>query len=361
MKRIVVSGYYGFQNSGDDAILHSICNDIKKTGENVQIIVLSNKPNLTKKEYGVDAIPRFNVKEVQKAIKQCDIFLLGGGTLLQNLTSSRSLYYYLGLLWFATKKKKKVILYGNGIGPIHGKWNKFVTKKIVNRVDMITLREHLSLEVLKHMNIKKPQISVTADPAFNIAVSKRSGGREILEKEGISIAENTVAIMFRSWENEEHYTKKMAKICDRIIDEYKYDILFIPMKFPADLIVGFEIMKKMRHEAKMVEKRYKEDEMIQILKEMKVVLAMRLHALIYAAITNVPMVGFCYDPKVEYYCNELDMPMIDDMQLISETEVMKYFSDIVKNYEAYKKKLAENTKEQQKLAKQNIEFLEELM
>jgi len=116
MKKILVSGYYGYQNSGDDAILHSICHDIKQLNIESEITVLSNQPHVTMSEYSVNAVDRFNLKKVIKQIKNCDVLVMGGGTLIQDLTSTRSLYYYLGIIWMAKFYKKKVMLYGNGIG-----------------------------------------------------------------------------------------------------------------------------------------------------------------------------------------------------------------------------------------------------
>ena len=69
-KRILISGYYGFDNSGDDAILKAIVKDINEKDNSIEIAVLSNNPIFTEKVYGIKAVNRFKMKDVIKAIKE---------------------------------------------------------------------------------------------------------------------------------------------------------------------------------------------------------------------------------------------------------------------------------------------------
>jgi polysaccharide pyruvyl transferase CsaB len=167
----LIVGYYGYSNSGDEAILSSICHDINQLEHKAKITVLSHNPESTINEYDVASCNRFNFFKVVKAIKCTDIVLMGGGSLLQDGTSSRSLYYYLFILKLASIFKKKVMLYANGIGPINKVFNRKMTTRIVNKVELITLRESLSLEQLQLLGINKPAIHVTADPVFNMEIS----------------------------------------------------------------------------------------------------------------------------------------------------------------------------------------------
>lgn len=360
MKNIVIAGYYGYQNSGDDAILHSICNDIKELQEDVTITVLSNQPDLTIREYPVKSVNRFSFGQVRQAIKQCDILLMGGGSLIQDITSTRSLYYYLTILWMAKLFRKKIILYGNGIGPITKWYNKPVCRVTLNKVDIITLREHFSLDVLKQLKIIKPIIEVTADPVFNLKIHEDMDLQDMLEMERIPQDQKLVGVMFRSWSHEESYTKKMAKICDRLIEEYNYHIVFIPLKHPTDIIVSNEIAKKMHHKATIIEHRYHEEKLIMFISKLHLVLSMRLHGIIYSALYKVPMIGFNYDPKVAYYANELKIPIVNDMLHIYEDEIMGYINEIEENYEQHQKVLEEQLIRLKKEAFKNREYLEKL-
>lgn len=361
MKKIVVAGYYGFRNSGDDAILHSICNDILKINIKTHIMVLSSQPEITMGEYPVKAINRFKIKEVIREIRSCDVLVMGGGSLIQDVTSTRSLYYYLSLLGIAIFFKKSTMLYGNGIGPILHKYNKPITSLILNRVNTITLREHLSKEILVQLGVKKPKITVTADPVFNLEMQEVVDTSEIYENEAIPKDKPLVGVLFRSWNHEESYTRKMAKVCDEIITTYGYHIVFIPMTFPGDLTVATEMMKRMEHKASVIQQHYNEEKLIGFMGEMRLILSMRLHGLIYGALKHVPIIGFNYDPKVEYYAKELDIPIVEDMQHIHVDKIMRLIEDIEGNRESVISQLELRVSELKQEAKRNREYLAEIL
>lgn len=334
MKRIVVVGYYGYYNSGDDAILTSICSDIKAIDSKAKITVLSNNPEATAHEYQVDAVYRFNFTQVTQVIREADILLLGGGSLLQDRTSTRSLYYYLFVVWYALRKKKKVLLYANGIGPIRKPLNRLATRLVVNRVDAITLREHLSKVQLDKMGIRKPWVEVTADPVYALPI-KAVDVSKVFEDEGIEMARPYVAVLFRSWHREDAYVRKMAKILDIISQEHDLDILLVPMKYPADLIVSGEINKHMKEKAYLLEEKYDVQTLIGILGGARFVMGMRLHGLLYASLMHKPMIGFSYDPKIAYYLEELKMPNAGRIEHFHVDEVAAQADHLLAHYDDY--------------------------
>ncbi len=361
MKKVLVAGYYGYQNSGDDAILHSICNDILSLDLDTSITVLSNQPQLTMREYPVHAVNRFGFRDVLREIRACDVLVMGGGSLIQDATSTRSLYYYLYLIWSAKFHNKKVMLYGNGIGPIHHLYNKSISKYILNKVDIITLREHLSKKILNRLGVKKPAIEITADPVFNLEIREDVGYKNIYDMEGIPTDKPLVGVMFRSWMYEESYTRKMAKICDAIIETYDYHIVFVPMKHPTDLVISLEILRKMKHSGTVISNRYNEEQLICFMGDFELILSMRLHALIYGALNNVPMLGFNYDPKVEYNAEELQISYVKSMRHIHVGHVMEQIKDIVQNKEAYKDELSQRVEKLKRQAKENRKYLQKLL
>lgn len=361
MKRVVVSGYYGFKNSGDDAILSSICADLRAISPDLAVTILSNTPEEVPAEYGFPAVHRFRLGQVVKALKNCDLLLMGGGSLLQDGTSSRSLYYYLGLIWLAKCFGARVILYANGIGPIRRRVNRWLTRQIVNKVDTITLREHLSLEVLTGLKITRPKIAVTADPVFNLKLDGSISAAGICQREGIDLERPIVGVMFRSWQQEEAYVKKMAALCDYLMETYGAQIVFVPMRFPADIRIAEDIQAKMRAAAVVIRHYYTAQEIIALIGQMKLVLSMRLHALIYAAVQGVPMMGFNYDPKVLYYVRELDVECVNHMHHIRLEEIEESIAAMMESPEAYRKKIAVNTARLKKEAKENRAYLAELL
>lgn len=361
MKKVLIAGYYGYQNSGDDAILHAICHDIEELSQEAEVMVLSHQPKMTEMEYKVKALDRFSFKSVINAMKKCDIFLMGGGNLLQDGTSSRSLYYYLGLIVLAKYYKKKIILYANGIGPIKKKYNKKITTWIINKVDMITLREHLSYEIIQEMNVYKPKIAVTADPVFNLKSSKVVSVEEIYRVNKIPTDKPLVGVLFRQWHYKAYYTEKIASICDHIVEKYGYNIVFIPMKHPADMVVCKDIASKMKQPSYQIKEHLHEDKMIAFIKDMRFILSMRLHGLIYGAMNKVPMIGFNYDPKVRHYINELNMQLVEDMSSINIQNVLEKIKQIEENYDVWVSVLEERVEALQEKALKNRVYLGELL
>ena len=98
MKEILISGYYGFKNSGDDALLQAIINGLDERGYKDNITVLSAMPADTAKAYGVRAVNRINVFSIIKHMKKAALLISGGGTLLQDGTSTKSLVYYISII-----------------------------------------------------------------------------------------------------------------------------------------------------------------------------------------------------------------------------------------------------------------------
>lgn len=332
MVKFLITGYYGFLNSGDDAILTSMCEGIQRLGIQTKTTILSNNPKETEKEYGVHATYRFNLLAVIKEIRATDILLMGGGSLLQDRTSTRSLIYYLSILWLAKLFKKKCMIYANGIGPIRRKINRYLTKCMVNQVDTITLREHLSLKELDKLGINKPIIKVTADPVFSLDL-KPINVYKIFEVEEVDCSKPLVGILFRDWKDKIIYVEKMARICDYIVQNLNMNVLFIPMKYPTDMQVANEIAQAMACQSYSLKNNYDVNTIIEVIGNTKFVLSMRLHALLYAALKSVPMIGFIYDPKVKYFLKELNMYTIEDINDFKVDDVIKHIDVILKNYE----------------------------
>lgn len=331
---VLISGYYGFDNSGDDAILKAIVKDIREHNPKIEITVLSNNPSKTESMYPVDAINRFKFQEVLRAMKNSNLFISGGGSLLQDVTSTRSLLYYLMLMKLAKWCKKPVMIYANGIGPINKKVNRFLTKKILNKVDIITLRDEGSKEYVYELGIKNNNIIVTADPVFTLDPAPQSIVREILQREKIPMDKKFIGISIRQWKTAENLIEILSELIKSTLEKFDVNILLIPMHHPEDLEISMELKNMVNQESCYVlTEKYSVEEIMGIIKELEIIIAMRLHSLIYAATQEVPMVGLSYDPKVDgilkslgmdYICNvdKLDYnDLIDKVEYVWENKV----------------------------------------
>ncbi len=365
MIKLLIAGYHGFGNCGDEAILQAMVTNIRKLPVDVDITALSYNPDFTKNEYKINSVNRFKAFQVLGAILKNDIVLSGGGTLLQDGTSTRSLIYYLSIIKTAKLFGKRVMLYANGIGPVSGKLNRKLVKLVVNGVDIITLREKLSESDLKAIGVKKPDIVVTADPAFTLESIDKTKAEEILKAEGVPVENTLVGVSVRAWNKAkfgDDFVEKLAKVCDELVLQGK-TVVLLPMEYPKDLAISKKLTDCMKQKAYCLQKRYSPSEILGIVGCFDIMLSMRLHTLIFAAVKNVPMLGVIYDPKVEYYLKELEMPAAGDVrtEMLDSDYIVKKANEIFDNIDKYKAVLKKNADcMEQKAAENDRLLLEQL-
>ena len=361
MSKVLISGYLGFGNCGDESILMAITSNLQQLDPDIHITALSNNPEITRQNYGIEALNAFYPLHIIKGIKNTDVLLSGGGTLLQDETSTRSLLYYLSIIQLAKFMGKKVMLYSNGIGPIHKSYNRKLVKKIINQVDLITLREELSKKEVEGLGITKPPIYVTADPVFTLGGISNDETRTILQKEGIPLDRPLIGVSVRNWKQSHLFIPQIAAICDYIVDYHQAHIVFIPMQYPNDLTMSNKIQEIMKNKTYILKKQYHSKEILGIVGSMKLILSMRLHTLIFAGIQNVPMVGFAYDPKVDYYLQVLQMPTAGDIFQLEVEKVQEQIGYLFKYYDDEVDKLRKISKSLIQKARKNDELLLKLI
>lgn len=359
MINIVISGYIGYSNCGDDAILLAICEGIRELNIEAHITALSKNPSMTMKENNIKSVYRFNWKAVVHAIREADIIISGGGSLLQDRTSTRSLLYYLGIIKLAKLYKKKVMLYANGIGPINKRLNRIITKYIVNQVDLITLRDELSLKDLKDIRVSKPRMHVTADPVFSMKTIDRHAV-DILKEAGIPLDKPLVGVLFREW-NKLRYEDVIADVCDRLIEEKDVTIVLMPMEYQEDIGISKRIGRRMKHQAYVLDRELDSSSIISLIGEMHMIFSMRLHALLFAALSSVPMVGVVYDPKVSCYLELLDMPSAGDVSTLQQDKISHLINHVYDHYDTYVEKLNRIKVDMKKKAELNTKYLMDLI
>lgn len=358
---VVMSGYYGFNNTGDEAIMLSMHKNIQQLGDNYHITVLSKKPEETRQKYGIEAVYRFGVRDVFHAIRKSDVLLSGGGSLLQDSTSTRSLMYYLSITALAKLMRKKVMLYANGIGPVSGKRNRRLVKQVVNKADLITLREEKSYEELLSMGVNPGKCFVTADPVFTMDGITPAQAQKILTEEGVPLDKPLVVVSVRNWKDMDTFICKFAELCDTIVEKYERNILFIGMQMPNDLTVSEKVRKKMKREAYILKGSYTPYEVMGIISQADFILSMRLHTLIFAARQRVPLIGFVYDPKIEYYLEKLDMPSGGKLKEFDKEGTLALVDEMIRDKQKFMDKLEQKEAELEKMAHRNEKYLAKLL
>ena len=195
--KFVISGYFGFQNIGDEAVLAAMIEHLKEEAPGSEIVVLSKDPALTNKLHNVSTVNRGDILRISRELRSADLFISGGGSLLQDVTSFRSALYYLALVALAKMMKKPVFFYAQGIGPLTRKATKALVRIVANRVDTITVRDEQSRALLQSIGVTKPKIHVAADPVFAYARRKEgqktAGGLRFLQDRPL------VIVSMRPW------------------------------------------------------------------------------------------------------------------------------------------------------------------
>ena len=359
--RVVMSGYYGFSNAGDDAILQSIHGGILAASDNIQVTVLSHDPEQTRRQYGLDAVYRFDLVQVGRALRRCDALLSGGGSLLQDRTSTRSLLYYLMVIRWAKKLGKPVMLYANGIGPVTKPENRKKVKQTVELANVVTLRDRASAQELRDMGVKHPELHITADPVFNLVPADADRGRELLAKAGLPGGRKFAAVSVRDWPAARQFPQQAARLCDHLHRTYGLETVFLLMQPAADRETTEQVRRAMESPSYLLDVPATPSELMAVLGQAELCVAMRLHTLIFAARMAVPTVGLVYDPKVDSYLKELDLPSAGEVERFDVDRACQVCDELMADYDRILARLKERSAALSAAARENEALLLELL
>ncbi len=301
--KIVISGYYGFKNAGDEAMLYSILRAVRSIDPAADVTVISGKPEQTERAFGVSAVPRFGGLAIFRKLLAADVLISGGGSLLQDVTSSRSCLYYLSLIWTAAILGKKVMLYAQGIGPIRRRWVARLMRRVLSMADAITVRDETSEEFLKRIGVTAP-ISTTADSVFFLTKEETETGKAILSAAGVPENKKIVGLSVRNWKDAETWTKSFSQYIEKMAEE-DISLVFIPMQHPDDTRMAKTLCPKPLDHVYFLDGTYRVEELISIIGCLDLLVGMRLHALIFAALSHIPIIGISYDPKIDNFLSSI--------------------------------------------------------
>ncbi|MCM1003098.1 MAG: polysaccharide pyruvyl transferase CsaB [Candidatus Gastranaerophilales bacterium] len=282
MTKYIVSGYIGFDNFGDEAIASVLTDNLKKIGAE-KITLISSNPEKTAKLYGVESTGMFGFI---KPIMESDVLVSGGGSLLQDVTSLKSLIYYLGIIMTALFFRKKVIIFAQGFTPFRTKIGKYLTKFVLKRCHKITVRDEKSQMLLKEMGIDS---ILVPDPVFGIGVN-------VSEKRGIGLQLRTFPTL-----TNEFIEKLIAEIRTRFPNQ---EIKLISLQDSIDLPVLEKIEGK-------ILKNLTVHEALKELSSLEYLVGMRFHACLAAAKAGVKVLGINYDIKVKSLAETIGFPLIE--------------------------------------------------
>jgi polysaccharide pyruvyl transferase CsaB len=358
--RVVISGYYGFSNLGDEAVLLAMLNALQKhwretnggrEGGKLEIVVLSNDSARTKEAYGVEAVNRWQLGEIFRVVRGADLLISGGGSLLQDVTGLKSLLYYLGVVWLAVQLKKPVVFYAQGIGPVRTGIGQFLVRKVANRASLIIVRDEQSAKDLARMGIARPPVYVTVDAALGLPCGNigTQTGKEILDQYGVP-AVRVAGISVRSWPGFGRKKRRaVAQVAD-VLRKRGWQVVFLPFHYPDDVAVCRDIAGMMAGPAPVLDRSFTVEEMVSVIKCLDLLIGMRLHALILAAILKVPLIGISYDPKIERFLKQLNLRPAAEVGNLDFGRLKKAVEEVLGDPQGFGRRLAEKVVPLQHLA-----------
>jgi len=323
-KKVVISGYYGFNNFGDEAVLGVLTDSLKKE-EVKDITIISKDPKQTRKNYQTKSVYTFNMPGIFFAILRSDVLFSGGGSLLQDVTSSKSLFYYLFIICLALVLGKKVVIFAQGIGPIRNKFSKEVTKKVLKKCSFVTVRDEKSLSMLKNWGVSA---ELVPDPVWNIHISRK-------------YSHNGVGVQLRRWNT---LTDEMlTAIAKSIASTFPKKKIFIyALQKSQDKDVCMLLEEKLREFCPNIYTQVvisrSPDAISDSFSHLDMLISMRYHSCLLGLKYEYKVLPIVYDPKVETLAEEFGLT--NRIYLYNEQEIdsaIKRFNS--ENYEKNEKPL----------------------
>jgi polysaccharide pyruvyl transferase CsaB len=314
MQRAVLCGYYGMGNGGDEALLATLLQMLPK---DIQPIVLSANPKATESLHQVEASDRYAVFGLINVLTRSDLFIWGGGSLMQDATSARNPIYYGGLMGLAQGMGLQTIAWAQGVGPLKRRLSKWIARRALQGCTSVSVRDRYSAQMLADWQIKSV---VAPDPVWALAAAPMDIYRDL--------ASPRVAVVLRS--HPALTSCRLATITEalqRLQLQTNAYILLVPFQPTQDKVIAQAICDSLNDKLPnrsqiMIEKDPRR--LKGIFRGVDLAIAMRLHGLIMAASEGCQCSAISYDPKVSYLMEDLKISgwelenLPDDAQLLAD-------------------------------------------
>jgi len=311
--RVLIVGYYGFGNIGDEAILAATVEGLRRFRPGLGLTVVSGDPVRTSREHAVSAVDWHDPLRIARAARNADLVLIGGGGLFHDywgvdrdvLLTRRSWWipHFAAPALVGALAGRPLMLYGVGVGPLDSADGRALTAAVAGLASAITVRDPASASILEALGIDPTRIEVTADPAFLLtppaAASAHDFGR----------ARPSIVVCLRPWAvgvDASEWEPRVSAALDLFVEARDGEIVFLPFQSAPgaredDRSVAERVRRRMgqKDRARIAEPPASARAALAMISEADAVLGMRLHALIFAFSAGIPCVSIGYDPKID--------------------------------------------------------------
>lgn len=355
---VVICGAYGKGNCGDNTLLTAIVGQLTHIDPDLPICVLSRSPKETRISARVSSVYTFNIPKIGRLMRHAKLYISGGGTLIQDVTSTRSLLYYLFSIRQAKQNGCRVMLYGCGVGPVSKQRNRRRAARTLNRcADVISLRDHYSEETLAALGVTRPEIHLTADPALLLDPPENDEMNVYLRRCGIEEGRRYLMLSVRPWPGFEEKLPAFAAAAEYAKRAYGLTPILFSMEPNRDEAASRAVAERLHCKYLLLDADSDGMRSLAVVRRMSLVISMRLHTLIFASGQGIPMVGVVYDPKVSGFLDYLGQDLYLPLQEVS----MGTLGDLIDAAMADDAFEAENIDRLRRLAGYNGELAKQLL
>lgn len=291
------------------SILIALQKQSQALGISIEPIVLSIDPEWTSATYGVKSVHRMKLVEVRQAIYESAGLISGGGSLLQDVTGSKTIPYYLGILKLAQWMGRPTFIYAQGIGPVNRKLFHPLIKSVFRKCNYISVRDEQSRELLLSMGLEQKNIEVVPDPVLGLSLPEETGSAGQPPSSGVL---PVVGISVRYWEQDRKELDALVQGLIKANLDKPLHLRFLPFHFPTDNEASRYVMERLEEsitehggQVSICEDAIHPQQMLREVGVCDVLIGMRLHSLIYAAGRRVPLIGISYDPKIDHFLERI--------------------------------------------------------
>lgn len=356
MPKLLLAGYFGAGNLGDDAILKGFVTGLE--GLSYQYRAISASPERLMRNLGIQSVPKMDFAAVKQAISECDALVFPGGSIFQDVTSTRSVIYYSNLVKVAKKHNKKVIMLGQGIGPLTSWTGKRLATAAFNAADMLAVRDPMSISALKSLGVKTNPRS-TADCAFLLPPPPEKS--EDSTSYGVA-GMKTVGVSVRPW-GKDKSKAVITAFADlvKLLSSNGYVPVMMALDDTEDRKIIEAIAKKHGGKVPDLKGLTTPTQLQQRVARMEAVIAMRLHAGILASTVGIPSLMVSYDPKVTAFANLMGLPTPPNIQGATGDRLFAQFQSFIKDKDRIAAQILPKRDEQVQSAKGNIQALRDCL
>lgn len=334
-KQIAVSGYYGSGNLGDEAILEGLTKGITDRfgQQEIHLVVLSDDPEETKKHHNLDSVNRWSPIQVIKTLNRADLLISGGGGLLQDRTSSFSLWYYLGVIWLAKLLGTPVYILGQGIGPINHRLNKLFLSWTIKQTNGALVRDEASLDLLQSMNLHRTKVNKGTDLAF-LLPERENSQDDFFEDDNPEIV---AAALRNDIHGKMDVVRAVSSGLDLLNQKFGVNVILFSTNSAADRQINHDLCEATDTSCNIIDVPHlTPTQLVKMMKGVDLIIGGRLHVIVFSLLSGTPVQGISYDPKMDHLINSINdstdspsVPLWHPEELINARD---YLADLEATY-----------------------------